>query len=155
MALAWAKNHENAYTKEGKFNNQAAYGILGTEVTSMLYQLQFSEDKNIIVVGALDRHMDKDTKAVSFEPRLEGQKSVNEIVGVFDEIISMVEMKGKDGQSYRVFVCDRINKWNYPAKTRGNLNQVEVASLKHIFEKIKANRTKKRKLTYAIPSEFI
>ncbi len=150
LALNWSLTQPQAFTKNGELNLMGAYGLLGKQLVNFLYQLQFS-DKNIVVVGALDKVTDPETKMTSWEVRVEGRKGANEILGVFDQIISMVWVYGKNNKKYRLFVCDKDNRWNYPAKKRSNLGEVESAHLGNLLNKILTDDGSKISFNYDMP----
>ncbi len=151
LALNWSLGRPEAFTKKGERNLMGAYGLLGKQLVNFLYQLQFS-DKNIVVVGALDKVTDPETKMTSWEVRIEGRKGANEIIGVFDQIVSMVWVYAKNNQKSRAFVCDKDNRWNYPAKKRSNLEEVEEPHLGNLLDKILSNKGVEKPLEYKIPN---
>ena len=52
-------------------------------------------------------------------------------------MVTLAEVKGDDGVSYRAFVCHTLNTWGYPAKDRsGRLDAVEEPNLGRLMEKI-------------------
>jgi hypothetical protein len=95
------------------------------------------------LVGILEKKLD-DFNRPYWAPQIEGSKTVNELPGVLDEVISLVEAKAEDGNAQkpanpRVFVCQTLNPWGYPAKDRsGRLALTEEPHLGALLTKIKA-----------------
>jgi len=52
-------------------------------------------------------------------------------------VVTLTELKGDDGSSYRAFVCHTLNNWGYPAKDRsGRLDAIEEPNLGRLMQKI-------------------
>ncbi len=152
LAYDWARVQDQSFTEEGKFNKMAAYGLLGEELTRFFYQLQFTP-KNIIITGPLDKKVDKTTKKPSWSIRIDGQKGAQELPGIVDQVVPMIQIKGLDGKPYRVFVCNHINPWQVPAKTRCKLKMVMPAHLGDLIDKI-LNDDGEVELDFSIPEEY-
>jgi len=137
LCWQWATGQPEAFSeKTGKQDNRGAYGLVGRELVQWLTQIQYCRDKNIWVVGGLDRKEDDYGRAL-WVPQIEGAKAGNELPGIFDEIISMVALKDDSGNPYRAFVTHQVNPWGYPAKDRsGRLDMVEEPHLGRLMEKI-------------------
>lgn len=160
-AFAWAKNQPEAFSDK-KMNkdgtpapdNRGAYGLLGQETVGsngIFNQLKHTMDKNLIFVGLLDEIKD-DFGRVSYELQLEGGKTRRELAGIFDQIVSMVEMKTQDGQAYRAFVCQMVNQWGYPAGDRsGRLAVLEEPHLGKLLTKMKGNK-RATSFEYGVPA---
>ena len=112
LCLQWSKGQPQAYSeKTGKPDNRGAYGLHGSELIAWLTQWQHIRSKDVWLVGILD------------------------------QVISMVVLKADDGTPYRAFVCQHLNPWGYPAKDRsGRLDVVEEPHLGRLISKITAPR---------------
>ena len=143
LCWQWATGQPESFSdKTGKVDTRGAYGLVGRELVRWLTHIQHCEDKNVWVVGGLDEKED-DFGRRKYDPQIEGSKAGLELPGIFDQIISMVMMKGEDGTPYRAFVCHRVNQWNYPAKDRsGRLHVVEEPHLGRLMEKINGPKPK-------------
>jgi hypothetical protein len=137
LCWQWATGQPESFSdKTGKVDTRGAYGLVGRELVRWLTHIQHCEDKNVWVVGGLDEKED-DFGRRKYDPQIEGSKAGLELPGIFDQIISMVMMKGEDGTPYRALVCHRVNQWGYPAKDRsGRLNTIEEPHLGRLMEKI-------------------
>jgi hypothetical protein len=72
-----------------------------------------------------------------FSLQVDGSKTGLELPGIVDEVVTLTELKGDDGSSYRAFVCHTLNNWGYPAKDRsGRLDAIEEPDLGRLMEKI-------------------
>lgn len=138
LAFQWAKGQPEAFSeKTGKPDNRGAYGLLGQEMVALLSHVQHCPNKNIILVGILDQVAD-DYGKKHWVPQIDGGKAKNELQGIVDELISMVEMKLEDGTPYRAFVCQTLNPFGYPAKDRsGRLEIIEEPHLGKLIAKMK------------------
>ena len=137
--------------KTGKPDNRAAYGMLGQEMIRWLTHLQHS-DKSIVVVGILDR-IEDDLKRVMWEPQIEGAKTGKELPGIFDQVLTLQNFKGEDGNMYRAFVCQQQNQWGYPAKDRsGRLELFEAPDLGKLMIKIRDGKRIDTTLVTALPT---
>lgn len=154
LAFQWAKGQPEAFSeKTGKPDSRGAYGLLGQEVIGWLTQLQHTPDKNVWLVGILQKKTD-DYGRVTFDLQVEGSKTSLEMPGIVDQVISMVELKTEDGTPYRAFVCHTINQWGYPAKDRsGRLQCIEEPHLGKLMAKIKGAPRLDGNLVTAVPSE--
>ena len=143
LAFAWVKQQPESHDKQGNFSNLKAYGMLGQELMSWLVQLQHTEGKNVWFVGILDKSTN-DMGQVEYSAQMEGSKAAKELAGIVDEVITMEKVtvsKGDETEQRRAFICQHINKWNYPAKDRsGVLNLVEPPHLGRLMEKIKTHK---------------
>jgi hypothetical protein len=102
-----------------------------------LTHLQHTRAKSVWFVGILDEKLD-DFNRRFFSAQIDGSKTGNELPGIVDQVITMVEMKADDGSAYRAFVCQTLNPWGYPAKDRsGRLDLVEEPHLGRLMEKIR------------------
>jgi hypothetical protein len=152
LALQWAKGQPEALSeKTGKPDLRGAYGLLGQEVVAWLTQLQHTQ-RNIWLVGILDKVTD-DYGRTSWAPQMEGSKAKNEMIGIFDQVISMVELKTEDGQPYRGFVTKTLNEFGYPAKDRsGRLDPIEEPHLHRLMTKITASPRADGSMSFGAPA---
>lgn len=136
----WAQTQPEAISERtGKQDMRAAYGLLGREMMRWITHLQHAP-KSVIMVGILNRDEDE-LKRVFWEPQIEGSKTGRELPGVFDEVLTLTNLKAEDGSLYRAFVCHEQNPWGYPAKDRsGCLEMVEEPNLAKIIAKIRAGK---------------
>jgi len=126
--------------------------LLSQELTAWFTHLQHTPDKNIWLVGILDRRLD-DFNRPYFVLQIEGSKAGLELPGVVDELITMAELRTEDGRPYRAFICTTLNAYGYPAKDRsGRLDTVEEPHLGRLMEKIRRPLSG-RHLDFASPSQ--
>lgn len=137
LCLQWCKGQPQAYSeKTGKPDNRGAYGLMGQEMISWLTHLQHTRRKNVWFVGILNEALDDFNRRV-FTLQIDGSKTGLELPGIVDEVITLAEVKGDDGSSYRAFVCHTLNQWGYPAKDRsGRLDAIEEPDLGRLMRKI-------------------
>jgi len=138
LCFGWCKGQPEAFSeKTGKPDVRGAYGLHGREMIGWLTHLQHTRAKNIWFVGILDEKLDDFNRKV-FSLQIDGSKTGLELPGIVDEVITMAELSGDDGEPYRAFVCQTINPWGFPAKDRsGRLAQVEEPHLGRLMEKIR------------------
>jgi hypothetical protein len=141
LCRVYAEQHPGSLTKQGEFNKLGMYGVIKEEMTSWATRLQRIPDKNVWMVGLLDRRED-DAGNTLWEPQLEGGGFGKNLPGIVDQVITMTELKTRGEndtvKSRRAFVCQKINHWGYPAKNRGGaLSLIEPAHLGKLMEKIK------------------
>jgi hypothetical protein len=138
LCLQWCKGQPQAVSdRSGKPDLRGAYGLLGQEMIAWVTHLQHVPDKNVWLVGILDRKLD-DFSRPYFALQVEGTKTSLELPGVVDELITMAELRTEDGRPYRAFVCTTLNPHGYPAKDRsGRLDTIEEPHLGRLMEKIR------------------
>ncbi len=136
----WSQTQPDAFSeRNGKPDMRGAYGLLGREMMRWITHLQHCS-KSIIMVGILDRQEDE-LKRVVWEPQIDGSKTGRELPGVFDEVLTLANLKAEDGSLYRAFVCREQNPYGFPAKDRsGCLDLVEEPNLAKILAKIRAGK---------------
>lgn len=141
LCFNWCKKQPQAFSeKSGKPDMRAAYGLHGQEMIKWLTQFQQARNKNVWLVGILDEKVD-DFNERFFTPQIEGSKTGLELPGIVDEVITMADVMGSDKKQYRVFVCQTINKYSYPAKDRsGRLDVLEKPHLGDLMKKIRSQR---------------
>lgn len=135
--FTWCKTQPDAFSeKTGKPDTRGAYGLLKKEMVDWLTQLQHV-DTSVWMVGILDKKTDDFNRTI-WAPQIEGGGTVNALPGIFDQLVSMVEIDPKDGsEKYRAFVCHTLNEWGYPAKDRSRcLDVLEPPDLGALMEKI-------------------
>ena len=153
LCFQWCKGQPEAHSeKTGKPDVRGAYGLHGREMIAWLTHLQHTRGKNVWFVGILDEKLDDFNRKV-FVPQIDGAKTGLELPGIVDQVITMAEIKGEDGQLQRGFVCLTLNPWGYPAKDRsGRLDLLEVPHLGRLMDKIRGPLVPaERRLTYQPP----
>ena len=154
LCLQWCKGQPQAYSeKTGKPDSRGAYGLMGQEMIGWLTHLQHTRRKNVWFVGILNEALDDFNRRV-FSLQIDGSKTGLELPGIVDEVITLAEIKGDDGSSYRAFICQTLNTWGYPAKDRsGRLDLIEEPHLGRLMEKIAApGRPALDRLDFARPA---
>jgi hypothetical protein len=135
--FAWCQTQPEAFSeKTGKPDIRGAYGLLGREMVGWLTQLQHVAGKNVWMVGILDKETDEFNRS-SWQPQIMGSGTKQAMPGIFDQVVSMVEMATETGEKYRAFVCQTLNPGGYPAKDRsGALDVIEPPDLGALMAKI-------------------
>jgi hypothetical protein len=138
LCLQWCKGQPQAMSdRSGKPDLRGAYGLLGQEMISWVTHLQHVPDKNVWLVGILDKKLD-DFNRPFFALQVEGAKTGLELPGVVDELITLAELRTEKGEPYRAFICTTLNPFGYPAKDRsGRLGTIEEPHLGRLMEKIR------------------
>ena len=138
LCFQWCKGQPEAVSeKTGKPDVRGAYGLHGREMIGWLTHLQHTRARNVWLVGILDEKLD-DFNRRYFAPQIDGSKTVLELPGIVDEVITMAELADEGGAPYRAFICQTLNPWSYPAKDRsGRLAQIEEPHLGRLMEKIR------------------
>ena len=138
LCFQWSRGQPEAYSeKSGKPDMRGAYGLHGREMIAWLTHLQHARNRNVVFVGILDERLDDFNRKI-FVPQIDGSKTALELPGIVDEVLTLAEIKGKDGKSFRALVCHTMNPWGYPAKDRsGRLDLLEEPHLGRLFEKIR------------------
>jgi hypothetical protein len=141
ICLGWCKGQPQAQSdRSGKPDLRGAYGLLGQEMIGWLTHLQHTPRKNIWLVGLLDKKLDDFGKPY-FALQVEGSKTGLELPGIVDEVITLTEIRPKEGKSFRAFVATTINDFGFPAKDRsGRLLMLEPAHLGRLMAKIRSPR---------------
>ena len=105
-------------------------------------------------MGGLDEVKD-DFGRTYWAPQIEGSKAGRELLGIFDQVISMVNMPAEDGALYRAFICRQENPWKYPAKDRsGRLDMLEQPHLGKLMQKLNGPlKTAQERYTYQMPEQ--
>lgn len=160
FCFSWAQTRPEAFSDK-KLDAQGnpakdgrgAYGLLKQSLVGangFFNQLKHTGDKHIIFVGLLDRYEDEYSR-VTWEPQLEGSATKRELAGIFDQIITLIDIDFPGSGKHRAFVCQKVNDWGYPAGDRsGRLGVVEEPHLGKLLAKI---RQPKRTvaLEYGVP----
>ena len=139
LCFQWCRGQPEAFSeKTGKPDIRGAYGLHGREMIGWLTHLQHTRRKNVWFVGILNEALDDFNRRV-FSLQIDGSKTGLELPGIVDEVITLAEIKGDDGSSYRAFICQTLNTWGYPAKDRsGRLAMVEEPHLGRLMAKIQS-----------------
>jgi AAA domain len=136
LSFRWAEQQPEAFTARGAKDLRSAYGMHAREMLMWLHQLQHVREKNVILVGILERVVDEFGRA-ELGLQMEGAKTGRELPGIIDGIITMHWIDFGDGKPVRAFVCGVPNQWGYPAKDRsGRLEQIEEPHLGKLLEKL-------------------
>lgn len=135
----WCKKQPQAFSeKSGKPDIRGAYGLHGQEMIKWLVQFQQARDRNVWFVGILDEKVDGFNERF-FTPQIEGNKTGLELPGIVDEVITMTDVMGSDKKQHRVFVCQAVNQYGYPAKDRSTrLDVFEKPHLGDLMKKIQS-----------------
>lgn len=138
LCLQWTKGQPQAMSdRSGKADMRGAYGLLGQEMIGWLTHLQHTPDKNVWLVGLLDKRLD-DFNRPFFSLQIEGSKTGLELPGIVDEIVTLADIRPAEGAPYRAFVCTTLNEFGFPAKDRsGRLTSIEPAHLGRLMDKIR------------------
>ena len=154
LCFQWCRGQPEAFAdRTGKADIRGAYGLHGREMLAWLTHLQHTRARNVIFVGILDEKLDDFNRRV-FSPQIEGSKTGLELPGIVDEVLTLAQIKGQDGNPFRAFVCQTLNPWGYPAKDRsGRLDMLEEPHLGRLFEKIRGPlRPASERLSFALPA---
>ena len=155
LCFQWCKGLPQATSdRNGKADLRGAYGVLGQEMIAWLTHLQHTPNKNVWLVGLLDKRHD-DFNRPYYSLQVEGSKTGLELPGIVDEIITLTEIRPKEGEPYRAFVCTTINDWGFPAKDRsGRLSMIEPAHLGRLMEKIRGPMPQRatERLSFELPA---
>lgn len=160
LCFSWSKSQPEAFSDKKldaagnpAYDGRGAYGLLGQEMVGangIFNQLKHTPDKDLIFVGLLDKVTD-DYGRSEWKMQVEGVKTKLELAGIFDQIISMVDLTTAEGQHYRAFVCQQLNEWGYPAGDRsGRLDMIEEPHLGKLLAKIKGDK-RTSEFTYQVP----
>ena len=154
LCFQWCRGQPEAFAdRTGKADIRGAYGLHGREMLAWLTHLQHTRARNVIFVGILDEKLDDFNRRV-FSPQIDGSKTGLELPGIVDEVLTLAQIKGQDGNPFRAFVCQTLNPWGYPAKDRsGRLDMLEEPHLGRLFEKIRGPlRPASERLSFALPA---
>ncbi|MEI8395168.1 MAG: ATP-binding protein [Rhodospirillaceae bacterium] len=137
LCFQWCSGQPEAHSeKTGKPDLRGAYGLHGREMIAWLTQLQHTRNKHVWFVGILNETTDDFNRKI-YVPQIDGSKTGLELPGIVDEVITMAEVINSQNQPVRVFVCQTLNNWGFPAKDRsGRLAMVETAHLGALMGKI-------------------
>ena len=154
LCFQWAKEQPEAFSeKTGKSDIRGAYGLHGREMIGWITHLQHTRAKDVFFVGILDEKLDDFNRKI-FVPQIDGAKTGLELPGIVDEVLTMTEMADGANVLHRVFVCQTMNPWGYPAKDRsGRLDLVEEAHLGRLIARIaEPGRSPLERLTFSRPA---
>jgi hypothetical protein len=152
-SFQWSQLQPQAVSeKTGKPDTRGAYGLHGQEMIRWLTQIQHS-DRSTIVVGILDEVTD-DLKRTSYTPQIEGGKTGRELPGIFDQVVTLANLKTPEGVPYRAFICHLQNPWGFPAKDRsGCLDMIEKPDLGELMAKIRSGKRLDGTINNTLPSD--
>ena len=148
LSLHWSRGQPAAFSeKTGKPDGRGAYGLLATEGLDLFRHLQHAAHHNIIIVGGLKLEKDEYGRS-SWSMMVEGGKIERELPGIFDNVMTLAEMKTEDGVSFRALVCQGLNKDGYPAKDRsGRLDMIEEPNLTKLIDKMNGGARRDQSVT--------
>jgi AAA domain len=136
LSFRYAEQQPESLTARGAKDVRATYGLHAREMLMWLHQLQHAREKNIVLVGILEKIVDEFNHA-EFQLQMEGGKTSRELPGIVDQIVCMNWIDFGDGKPARAFVCSNPNAWNFPAKDRsGRLEQIEKPHLGELIAKL-------------------
>ena len=143
FCFQWAQQQPECM-KNGRLDTRGAYGLLGREMIAWINQLQYIDDKDIIMVGILEQKLidDGETTFTKWELQCEGNKTSSELPAIVDELLCLVPKTTSNNKDRgeAIFVCDALNPFGYPAKDRsGNLQMFEEYNLAEVLKKIKGS----------------
>ena len=138
LCLQWCKGQPQAMSeRSGKLDLRSAYGLLGQEMIGWLTHLQHTPNKNVWLVGLLNKQLD-DFNRPYFSLQVEGSKTGLELPGIVDEVITLAELPRDKAPPVRAFICTTLNPYGYPAKDRsGRLVTIEEPHLGRLMDKIR------------------
>lgn len=134
LAYEWAASQPVTWTVKGQRPVQdtwAVYRLLADEMVRFvrMAQIKAAASKQMIVLTIV---LQRD-RELGWDYQLHGQKTGEELRGVCDTIIALVELAKVEGgyvlasaappgaQRFRAFVCRRDNPWGLPVKDRSSL----------------------------------
>jgi hypothetical protein len=136
LSFRYAEQQPESLTARGAKDVRATYGLHSREMLMWLHQLQHAREKNIVLVGILEKIVDEFNRA-ELQLQMEGGKTSRELPGIVDQIVCMNWIDFGDGKPARAFVCSNPNAWNFPAKDRsGRLEQIEKPHLGELIAKL-------------------
>ena len=139
LSFRWAEQQPEARSERtGAKDLRGAYGLHARELLLWLHQLQHARAKHVVFIGILEKIIDDFNRPLGFQVQMQGAKVPREIDAIVDEFIVMdwIKFDGRDDLA-RAFICNRPNRWGYPAKDRSNrLAQIEEPHLGRLLTKI-------------------
>ena len=146
-AAKFAKQQPESFTDKGKFDRWGMYGLIASNMITLLNHMQHSR-KNVIFIGLLEDAEDEFGRH-HWRIQLEGAKTARELPGIVDQVVTMQifdfdEITGvwtpNPNGKHRAFCCHRANPWGYPAGTRsvGNVDMMEPPDLGALIAKLNA-----------------
>jgi hypothetical protein len=135
LCFKWCQQQPVALSDRGRKDLRAIYGLLAREMLNWLTHLQHIRHKHVLFVGLLEQQRD-DFNTSTWQVQLEGAKTVRELPGIVDLIVTMNYVDFGDSTLTRAFICTQPNPWDYPAKDRsGRLAQIEEPHLGKLLAK--------------------
>jgi hypothetical protein len=144
IALQWAQQQPDAQNRDGKPDLRSAYGLLGREMIGFITQLQHARRLNVVMTCAMEQSKD-DFGRLAWEPHLEGAKTMRELPGIVDEVLSYMLLpfgEGEDTTLTRCLITSKANAYGVPAKDRsGRLDDIEEPHLGKLIAKASVSRS--------------
>ena len=113
LCKLWSEVQPEAFSdKTGKPDKWGMYALLFSELMLWANQWQHIPNKDIVLVGILDEKVDE-FGVKQYSLQCESSKFANELIGILDQVISMVALKNK--------------KWHKIAKSSANVKSVELS----------------------------
>ena len=156
LCLQWAQQQPEAFNAQGKQDLRGAYGLLGREMIGFATQLQHARGLNVIMTCAMEQAKD-DFGRLTWEPHVEGGKTMRELPGIVDEVVSymLIDFGGEGDEPsrpVRCFVTQKDNEHAVPAKDRsGRLDPIEEPHLGKLIAKASDQERRRAGLTTTIP----
>jgi AAA domain len=153
---------------ENKTNGYKLYGDLGSEMVKWMSHWQKNSKVNVFFLCLLNKGTIKYSKGnteyeeLKYSLQLEGEKASKELVGIFDQILTMAPLlskrgeplKNDKGQTYRGLYTDKYNDFGYPCRDRtGALKPIDAPHLGRILEKINTLK-QEESLIHDLPAGF-
>ncbi|MBA5724596.1 ATP-binding protein [Candidatus Liberibacter sp.] len=138
LSFRYCSQQPEAISRNGSVDTRAIYGLHGKEMLGWIRHLQRAREKNIWLVGILDKKLDDHNLPV-YSFQIEGNKTGLELSGIVDEVLIMTAVIDPEDPSrtVRKFLCHADNIHDMPAKDRsGALDLYEKPNLGHIMHKI-------------------
>jgi len=138
-AQSWSKNQPRAFSeKTGKPDTRGMYGLLGDEVVAWANHWKHVPDKHLFLTCLMNQVTD-DVGRTSWAFQLNGGRTIRELPGIVDLVITMATVDFGEAGKHRAFVTQQQNQWGYPAKDRsGVLDPIEQPHLGNLIAKITA-----------------
>lgn len=122
------------YEKKTAKDPRQAYGAMQEQMTNLIRSFRDIDGKHVYFSAKLDKSSDEMGR-VMYAPSMPGNKTGQQLPYFFDEVLALRVEKDKDGNHYRVLMCDSDGLW--VAKDRsGKLDQWEEPNLGSVIKKI-------------------
>ncbi len=120
-------------------NLMQAYGVLNDKFMIWIRRLRLCP-KNVVLICKQDRLKDYTTGGLIYAPFFPGEAVYKQLPHLFPEVYHMesyTDTNQKPPKTYPTLRCRRDANNQFEAKTRSGLNEIELANLTTIFEKVK------------------